>query len=73
VDDIRRAAIPVLRHRLGLNFAAQAEGVDAVEIVNRLLETVPEPEVPKYEQPEPPEVPDVEILDSAEPAGSESH
>ncbi|MEP0847274.1 MAG: MoxR family ATPase [Phycisphaerae bacterium] len=49
LDDIRRAAVPVLRHRLACNFAAQAEGQDAVKIVRRLVETVPEPTIPKYE------------------------
>jgi len=58
-EDVRRVAIPVLRHRIGCNFAASSEGVDSVEIVNRLIEAIPEPEVPKYgarkEPPEPPE------------------
>ena len=48
IDDVRRVAIPVLRHRIACNFAASAEGVDSVAIVKRLIETVPEPEVPKY-------------------------
>ncbi|MBN1555396.1 MAG: MoxR family ATPase [Phycisphaerae bacterium] len=48
LEDIRRVAIPVLRHRIGCNFAASAEGVDSVEIVRRLLKHVPEPDVPKY-------------------------
>ncbi len=48
IEDIQRVAIPVLRHRIGCNFAASAEGVDSVEIVRRLLKTVPEPTVPKY-------------------------
>jgi MoxR-like ATPase len=47
-EDIRRVAVPVLRHRLGTNFAASSEGIDSVEIVKRLLEAVAEPEVPKY-------------------------
>ena len=47
-EDVRRVAVPVLRHRIGCNFAASSEGVDSVEIVRRLLETVPEPQVPKY-------------------------
>ncbi|HOF17420.1 MAG TPA: AAA family ATPase [Phycisphaerae bacterium] len=46
--DIRRVAVPVLRHRIGCNFAASSEGVDSVEIVRRLLESIAEPEVPKY-------------------------
>ncbi|MGD9855584.1 MAG: AAA family ATPase [Planctomycetaceae bacterium] len=48
-DDIRRVAIPVLRHRLSPNFQAQAEGYDSDAIVQRLLEEIPEPKVPKYE------------------------
>ncbi len=48
VEDIRRVAVPVLRHRIGCNFAATSEGVDSVEIVRRLIEAVGEPAVPKY-------------------------
>ncbi|RPI62085.1 MAG: MoxR family ATPase [Planctomycetaceae bacterium] len=48
IDDIKRVAVPVLRHRIGCNFAASSEGVDSVEIVKRLLAVIPEPEVPKY-------------------------
>jgi MoxR-like ATPase len=47
-DDIRNVALPVLRHRIGCNFAAQAEGVTPVELVRKLLETIQEPEVAKY-------------------------
>jgi MoxR-like ATPase len=47
--DIRRVAIPVLRHRISPNFQAQAEGYDSDTIIRRLLEEVPEPRVPKYE------------------------
>jgi MoxR-like ATPase len=39
-EDIREVALPVLRHRLLLNFQAEAEGVDADQIVTRLLEAV---------------------------------
>jgi len=38
IDDVRAVATPVLRHRLVPNFNADAEGVDAVKIVERLLE-----------------------------------
>ncbi|MBI4580655.1 MAG: MoxR family ATPase, partial [Planctomycetes bacterium] len=48
IQDIRDVAVPVMRHRIACNFAAQAEGVDPVAIVERLLNTVPEPAVPKY-------------------------
>ena len=47
--DVRRIAVPVLRHRLSTNFQAQAEGVDSVAVVERLVNEVPEPEIPKYE------------------------
>jgi MoxR-like ATPase len=40
VEDIRAVAPPVLRHRLLVNFQAEAEGIDAETIVARLLETV---------------------------------
>jgi MoxR-like ATPase len=49
LDDLRRAAVPVMRHRIAPNFAAQAEGLDSVKIVKKLLEAVPEPVIPKYE------------------------
>jgi MoxR-like ATPase len=56
LDDIRAVAVPVLRHRIACNFAAQAQGLDSVKIVKRLIEVVPEPKVPKYEAPPPAEV-----------------
>ncbi len=48
LDDVRRVAVPVLRHRLSTNFQAQAEGVDSVSVVERLVAEVPEPEIAKY-------------------------
>ena len=42
-DDIRAMAIPVLRHRLVLNFHARAENVDADEIIRRILKLVRTP------------------------------
>lgn len=47
-DDVRRVAIPVLRHRLSANFQAQAEGYTSESIIKRLVETIPEPTVEKY-------------------------
>jgi MoxR-like ATPase len=41
--DIRSAAIPVLRHRIITNFAADSEGLTTMDIVNHLLEEVDEP------------------------------
>ena len=48
-DDVRKVAIPVLRHRISTNFQAQAEGMDPEEIINKLVREVPEPNIPKYE------------------------
>ncbi|MBX3425736.1 MAG: MoxR family ATPase [Pirellulales bacterium] len=48
VEDVQRIAIPVLRHRISTNFQAQAEGVTNEDVVNRLLETIATPEIPKY-------------------------
>jgi MoxR-like ATPase len=42
--DIRKYALPVLRHRIFCNFAAASEGVSTDQIVTKLLEAVPEPE-----------------------------
>ena len=41
-EDIRKYALPVMRHRVILNFAAASEGLDSDDIVTRLLEAVPE-------------------------------
>ena len=40
--DIRKAALPALRHRMILNFEAEAEGIKTDEIVTRILSQVPE-------------------------------
>ncbi len=48
VDDVRAAAVPVLRHRVAANFAAEAAGIDAVGVIERLLTDVPEPPVRRY-------------------------
>jgi MoxR-like ATPase len=47
LDDVRRIAIPVLRHRVATNFQAQAEGLTSESIVERLIRETPEPEIPK--------------------------
>ncbi len=49
LDDIRKVAIPVLRHRISTNFQAQAEGMSSDDLVTRLIEEVPEPTVSKYD------------------------
>ncbi len=42
-DDVRRVAAPVLRHRVLVNFSAEAEGVTPDALVARLLEAVAPP------------------------------
>ena len=42
-EDVRAAARPVLRHRMFTNFTADSEGINTDKIVQKLLETVPEP------------------------------
>jgi len=39
-DDIEAVALPVLRHRILLNFQAEADGIDADQIVTQLLDAV---------------------------------
>jgi len=39
-EDVRFAAYPVLRHRIVTSFNAEADGVDANEIIKRVLDTV---------------------------------
>ena len=39
-DDVDRAALPVLRHRIVTNYAAEAEGVSAEDVVARLVRGV---------------------------------
>ena len=50
LDDVRKVAIPVLRHRISTNFQAQAEGQTTETLIQRLLAEVKEPDVPKYER-----------------------
>jgi MoxR-like ATPase len=40
-DNIAAVALPVLRHRLAVNFAARSEGLDADAIVRRILKEIP--------------------------------
>jgi MoxR-like ATPase len=41
-EDVAAVANPVLRHRIGVNFSAQAEGITTDIIVEKLLETIPQ-------------------------------
>lgn len=49
-DDIKRVALPVLRHRVATNFQAQAERMDTDAIVTRLLNDIAPPEPEKLQQ-----------------------
>jgi MoxR-like ATPase len=46
--DVRSVALPVLRHRLFTNFNADSEGVNAAQIVRRLVDEVKEPPPEAY-------------------------
>jgi MoxR-like ATPase len=48
IEDVRKIAVPVLRHRISTNFQAQAEGMTTEDVVLRLLKEIPEPEIPKF-------------------------
>jgi MoxR-like ATPase len=50
IDDIKKVAIPVLRHRISTNFQAQAEGKTSEDMIQQLLTLIGEPEVAKYER-----------------------
>jgi MoxR-like ATPase len=41
IEDVRAVALPVLRHRVLLNYRAEADGVTPEGLVKRLVETVP--------------------------------
>ncbi|MDX1965667.1 MAG: AAA family ATPase, partial [Planctomycetaceae bacterium] len=49
LSDIRKVAVPVLRHRISTNFQAQAEGLTSEAVIQRLIDEVPEPTVKKYQ------------------------
>ncbi len=41
-EDLRRVYLPSMRHRLLLNFEAQAEGIDPDEVLLKVVDSVPE-------------------------------
>jgi MoxR-like ATPase len=51
IDDIKKVAVPVLRHRISTNFQAQAEGVTSEDVIERLVKVIEEPEPAKYVKP----------------------
>lgn len=50
IDDVKKVAIPVLRHRVSTNFQAQAEGKTSEDVIQKLIETVQPPEIGKYDK-----------------------
>lgn len=48
ITDIKRVALPVLRHRVSCNFQAQAEGMSNEDVIERLLSVIPEPDISKF-------------------------
>ncbi|MCH8554653.1 MAG: MoxR family ATPase [Schleiferiaceae bacterium] len=42
-EDVRAMVLPVLRHRIGLTYEAEAENVTATDIVNQIVNAVPVP------------------------------
>ena len=55
-EDIRAVAPPVLRHRILTNFNAEAEGIKPDDIIQRLIETIPENKEEAAERGSQPEV-----------------
>jgi MoxR-like ATPase len=45
-EDIHALAAPTLRHRILINYRAEADGVNVQTVIQRLLETVKEPAPP---------------------------
>ena len=50
IDDVKKVAIPVLRHRVSTNFQAQAEGKTSEDAIQKLLDMVLPPEIGKYDR-----------------------
>jgi len=42
-EDVKKAALPVLRHRIVLSYEAEADGLEADNIINRILSFIPVP------------------------------
>lgn len=50
IADIKKVSMAVLRHRISTNFQAQAEGMTTEDIIQQLLDEIPEPNIPKFEK-----------------------
>ena len=44
IRDVRKAIVPVMRHRIGLSFRADIDGVTAADVIERLVQSTPAPE-----------------------------
>ena len=42
-DDVKNAALDVMRHRLRISYEAEAEGITSEDIIRKILDTVPVP------------------------------
>jgi MoxR-like ATPase len=42
-EDVKAVALPVLRHRIGLSYEAEADGIDTDTVISRILSLVPLP------------------------------
>jgi MoxR-like ATPase len=49
-QDVRDLALDVMRHRLVLSYEALADNVSSDDLLNRILNAVPLPEVPLHER-----------------------
>jgi MoxR-like ATPase len=41
IEDVRALALPVMRHRIVVNFAAESDGVSPDDIITSLVESTP--------------------------------
>ncbi|MFC1742514.1 AAA family ATPase [Candidatus Riflebacteria bacterium] len=42
IEDVKKLAMSVLKHRISINFTAEAEGIGVEDIINKLLDIIPE-------------------------------
>ena len=42
-EDVRAVVLDILRHRIGITYEAEAEGIDSDQLVTRVLDTIPVP------------------------------
>jgi MoxR-like ATPase len=50
IEDVKKVAIPVLRHRVSTNFQAQAEGKSSEDVIQKLVDEIEPPDIAKYEK-----------------------